>query len=258
MPEKIDVDAIIANLSDEFIDDCLDNVEAAEKALGNMQAGRGDFKNQYDKLQRHVHSIKGTAATFGFPAIGVFAHRLEDFLEALKDVGSHLDEIQVFLDKIREVAESGHNPDDEEYIRLVRTLPRAHNRIAAVRPTRDVNILLVMPRDIQRKIIGQELSACGFGVSFVATGVEALSSVLAMKPDVVISNNFLDDMSGTDLARALSVIRATHGTNVALISSADKRACNMTDIPEGVVVIKKEVNYAEALSQHLIDWGLFG
>ncbi|NQU55868.1 MAG: Hpt domain-containing protein [Rhodospirillales bacterium] len=258
LAKNVDVDAIIANLSGEFVEDCLDNVEEAEKALANMQNGQGDFKNQYDNLQRHVHSIKGTAGTFGFPAIGVFAHRLEDFIEALKDVSPHLDKIQIFLDKIREIAESGHNPEGEDYIRLVRSLPRAHNRIAAVRPTREVNILLVMPRDIQRKIIGQELSSCGFGMSFVASGVDAISSVLSMKPDVVISSNFLEDMSGADLARTLSAIKATRGINFALISSDEFDDVKKIDIPDGVVIIKKEVDYTETLSKHLVAWGLFG
>ncbi|MBT4932487.1 MAG: hypothetical protein HOL66_00405 [Rhodospirillaceae bacterium] len=257
-PGKVDVDAIIYGLSADFLDECLDNIEEAEKALANMRDGRGDFQNQNNNLQRHVHSIKGMAATFGFPAISVFAHRLEDFLEALEDVAPYLDEIQVFLDRIREVTESGHNPNEEDYIRLVRSLPRAHNRIAAIRPSREVNILLAMPRDIQRKIIGQELSSCGFGVSFVATGVEAISSVLSIRPDVVISGNFLDDMSGVDLAGALSVIRATRGTKFILISSADSREEEKLDIPKGVVIIKKEVNYTETLTEHFIDWGLFG
>ncbi len=256
--KNVDVDAIIANLSGEFIDDCLDNVEEAEKALANIKDGRGDFKKQYANLQRHVHSIKGTAGTFGFPAIGVFAHRLEDFIEALKDVNPYLDEIQTFLDRIREVAESGHNPQEEEYIRLVRSLPRAHNRIAAVRPTREVNILLVMPRDIQRKIIGQELSSCGFGMSFVATGLEAISSVLESKPNVIISATFLEDISGVDLARALCAIKATRGINFVLLSSADTQEYKKIDIPEGVVVIKKGIDYTEALSEHLVAWGLFG
>lgn len=255
---NIDVDAVIASLSKEFIDDCLDNVEEAEKALANMRAGGSDFASQYDNLQRYVHSIKGTAGTFGFPAITVFAHRLEDFLEASKDVRPHLDEVQLFLDRIREVAESGQNPDEDEYIRLLRSLPRAHSRIAAVRPTREVNILLVMPRDIQRKIIGHELSSCGFGMSFVATGVEAIASVLLMKPDVVISGYVLEDMSGVDLARALAAIKATQGVNFALISSSDNQGRSKIDIPEGVVVIKKEVDYTVSLSEHLVKWGLFG
>lgn len=233
-------------------------MEEAEKALAHMRSGRGDFVNHYDNLQRHVHSIKGTAGTFGFPSISDFAHRLEDFIEALKDVSPHLDEIQLFLDRITEVAESGHNPDEEEYSRLLRSLPRAHSRMAAVRPTREVNILLVMSRNIQRKIIGQELSACGFGMSFVATGVEAISSVLSMKPDVVISSNFIDDMSGIDLARALFAMEATKGINFALLSSADDRDHKKMDIPQGVVVIKKEVDYTESLSAHLVAWGLFG
>lgn len=258
MQNNVDVGSIIARLSGEFIDDCLDNVGESEAALAIMRNGDDGFAAAFDSLQRHVHSIKGTAATFGFPAIGVIAHRLEDFIEALPDVRGHIDNFQLFLDRIREITDSGANPEGHEYTRMMGSLPRAHVRLNAVRPSREVNVLLVMPRGVQRKIIGQELSACGFGMSFVASGVEAISSALSALPDVVILNNSLDDMTGIDLARTLSSIEATCGINIALVCSDTSQHKNRDGVPEGVAIIKKQVNYTEALSEHLMDWGLFG
>ncbi|MBL6933214.1 MAG: Hpt domain-containing protein [Rhodospirillales bacterium] len=258
MGKFVDVDSILAKLSAEFIDDCLDNLDEADKALVSMRANPDDLQSHYDNLHRLVHSIKGTAGTFGFPAVGAIAHRLEDFMEALDGVYSHLDDIQQFLVKMREIAESGINPEGDEYIDLLRRLPRAHNRLAPVRPTRGVNILLVMPRDVQRKIIGHELSSCGFEMSFVANGVQAISSVLTMKPDVVISNDILEDMTGADLAGALSAIKETRGTHFVIMSNTEDELETLPGFPESVAIIKKEVDYTEALSKRLIDWGLFG
>src|SRR5207245_2956739 len=37
------------------------------------------------QLFRDAHTIKGNALSLGFPALGAFAHRLEDRLESLRD-----------------------------------------------------------------------------------------------------------------------------------------------------------------------------
>ena len=93
MGKHVDVGAILANLSAEFVDDCLDNLDECDNAVAKLRAKSGNTQSHYDNLHRHVHSIKGTAGTFGFPAVGVIAHRLEDFVEALENIHNHLDEV---------------------------------------------------------------------------------------------------------------------------------------------------------------------
>jgi len=254
----MDIESLVSSLRDEFLTDCLDHLDDADQKLHDMIDGCGDFAGHYEVLLRHVHSIKGTAATFGFPAITVVAHRLEDYIEALKDVRPHLNDIQVFLDRIRQTAESGINPEGDDYICLVRSLPRAHNRIAAVRPAREVNVLLVMDGNVQRRIIGQELSSCGFCTSFVARGIDAIATVLSEHPDIVIANGILEDMSGMDLARCLDVIEETHGTHFILLSSSDSIDSQTNNLPEDTAVIHKDAGFAEQLTRHLMALGLFG
>jgi len=258
MEHESDTASIIAKYEQEFLVDCLENLDGADEAINGMVAGGEGFPAHLDNFLRLVHSIKGKAGTFGFPAISAVAHRAEDFIEALKNTSAHMNEVQVFIDRMREIAESGFNPDADDCARLLATLPRANMRIATVRPSREVNVLLVMPRDVQRKIIGQELSSCGFGISFVATGVDAISAVLAESPDIIVSSVILKDMTGMDLARALDGIEAVHGGHFILLSSSPVSNEQFAKLPNHVAIVYKGTGYAESLTEHLIGWGMFG
>lgn len=253
-----DAESVLARYKQEFLVDCLENLDDADEAINGMVVGGEGFSVHLDNFLRQIHSIKGTAGTFGFPSISAVAHRVEDFIEALKNTSAHISEIQIFVDRMREIAESGSNPDADDCTRLLAALPRANMRIATVRPSREINVLLVMHRNVQRKIIGQELSSCGFGISFVATGVDAISSVLESSPDIIISSVVLEDMTGMDLARALDGIEAIDDGHFILLSSSPVSNEELVKLPDHVAIVDKGTGYAESLTEHLIGWGLFG
>jgi len=258
MEQESGAEFIYARYEQEFLVDCLDKLDGADEAINGMIAGGEGFPGHLENFLRMVHSIKGAAGTFGYPTISTIAHRVEDFIEALKNTSAHLSEIQVFVDRMREIAESGFNPGADDCTRLLAALPRANMRIATVRPSREVNVLLVMPRDVQRKIIGQELSSCGFGISFVATGVDAISSVLAASPSIIVSSVILKDMTGMDLARALDGIEAIQGGHFILLSSSPVSNEQLAKLPDHVAIVYKGAGYAESLTKHLVGWGMFG
>lgn len=258
MEDEPYMESIVARYEQEFRVDCLEKLDGMDEAINGMVAGGEGFPAHLDNFLRLVHSIKGAGGTFGFPAISSIAHRLEDFVEALKDASSHMGEIQAFIDSMRKIAESGFNPDPDDCTRLLAALPRANMSIGTVMPSREVNVLLVMPRDVQRKIIGQELSSCGFRISFVATGVGAISAALEEKPDIIVSSVVLADMTGNDLARAMDAIEATHGGHFILLSSSPVTNEQLKKLPDHIAIVHKGAGYAESLTEHLIGWGVFG
>ena len=258
MPNNADIQNAIESMKEEFLADCLEHLDGVDLSINNIIEGQGSFDSHLVNLNRRVHSIKGTAGTFGFSSITTIAHRLEDFIEASSDIHNCFDDIQIFIDVMRKVAESGINPVNGEYHNILKSLPRAHSQVEAVGPARDVDILLVMHRDVQRKIIGQELASCGFGTSFVESGVDAISSIIKHMPDIVISSVLLDDMSGMDLACALDGIKATKGMHFILLSSSDNISIEAAELPANAKAIHKDSGYAEQLTEQLIEWGYFG
>ena len=258
MSSNEDIQKVIESMKGEFIADCLEHLDGSDTSLDNIIEGRGSFDSHLVDLNRRVHSIKGTAATFGFSSIATIAHKLEDFIEASPSIYDCLSSIQAFLDIMREVAESGVNPINGEYHNILKNLPRAHSKVEAVNPVRNVDILLVMHRDVQRKIIGQELSSCGFGTSFVESGADAISSIIKHAPNIVVSSVLLDDMSGMDLACALEGIKATRGIHFILLSSSNNISIEAAELPANAKAIHKDLGYAEQLTEQLIKWGYFG
>jgi len=269
--ESIDRQAIIDKFKDDFLVDCHERVadaRACVDALASSGAsGAPDGESQLRELQRHIHSIKGMGGSFGFPSITEIAHVLEDFMEAHADLLGNLSDIDVYLDWIKKIADKGVDVGEVECRRIIGLLPKAHykmqpssdgKRMNAVRPAREVNVLLVMPKGVQRKIIGQELASCGFGVSFTDKGVGAISLAVYRRPDLIISSMVLDDITGADLCRAVSVIEATQDTRFILMTSPGTVYPEMADLPPAAAIIEKGQDYTGALTERLLEWGFFG
>jgi chemosensory pili system protein ChpA (sensor histidine kinase/response regulator) len=111
---------------------CEEAAEILEEAQGAMAAWRAHpgAEEPLRALQRHLHTIKGSARLAGVRTIGDFSHDLENLFEALAD-GSRatepglVDVVQHCLDAIhtmRDVAAEGHMPA---------VPPGLHDRIAA-------------------------------------------------------------------------------------------------------------------------------
>ena len=73
----------------------LEEMGSALVALERDPAGEG-ANDAVAVLFRMVHSIKGMAASLGFDAISAFAHRVEDWLDPVRD-GAPLDSSKLDL-----------------------------------------------------------------------------------------------------------------------------------------------------------------
>lgn len=260
MPAPLDqqekIRSILARLSAEFREDCREKMDECDTVLLRLANRTDNWREDMIPLQRLVHSIKGSAGTFGFPAVTLIAHKLEDYLEALDSPAGHTRDIQVFLDIIRDIVAKGTNPPEEEYPALLRSLPRVRSGFAPVAHAREVHVLLAMPKDVQRRIVQKELASCGFDVTCADSGVAAIGLVLSTHPDAVFASLVLPDMSGADLARALAAIGATRQCPFGLLTTKAPNDPEFAGLP-GWVIVKNE-RFMETLTERLIEWGLFG
>lgn len=68
-------------------------------------------------------------------------------------------------------------------------------------------MLLVMPTGTQRKIIGKELTACGFQIANVHTPVDAIKYAADHKTDIIIANLVMEQMGRREITSVLSEIK---------------------------------------------------
>ena len=248
--------SILARLRAEFREDCREKMDECDTALLRLADRPDNWREDMIPLQRLVHNIKGSTGAFGFPAITLIAHKLEDYLEALDSPAGHIRDIPVFLDIIRDIVAKGTNPPEEEYPALLRSLPRVRSGFAPLANAREVHVLLAMPKDVQRRIVQKELASCGFDVTCADSGIAAIGLVLSTRPDAVFASLVLPDMSGADLARALAAIGTARKCPFGLLTTKAANDPEFAGLP-GWVIPKNE-RFMETLTERLIEWGLFG
>ena len=198
-----------------------------------------------------------------FPAITMIAHALEDYIETAGKVSpDHLPAIQAYTDAIRVIADHGENPGDSETTEILRALPHSGTVTVNATPTdqitRDIGFLLVLPKGLQRRIIGEELASCGFRVSLAETAVEAIEIGLANPPHIIGASMVNEDMSGVEMAHAFKAIDALSNAKFLLMTSSGETDPEALGLPAGARVARKGCKFQMDMTNHLIEWGVFG
>lgn len=162
MDTDTSLDAVMRGLRLDFITNCQDMLGNIDELIVRMRAmDRRD--EAFMEIRRIIHSIKGQGGTFGFPLITHIAHMLEDYIETLLEISPPaLNDIQTFIDRISAVLDSPTTPDETETESILEALPNVQAKEFTDQIVKDLRALVVMPKGIQRKIIGQELVSCGF------------------------------------------------------------------------------------------------
>jgi hypothetical protein len=229
-----------------------------DRLIGRMSRDDGRDEAFLD-LRRHVHTIKGQGGTFGFPLITRVAHMLEDYFETLPEInGTAIHDIQGFIDQIAAILDRGESPTDAEASSILATLPCARPNAFTDQIVRDLRALVVMPSGLQRKIIGQELVACGFRLNFADNAVSGLEAALAFPPHVVFSSMEIKGFTGGELAGVFKSVRALMGAEFMLLTSYDADDGRLREIPAGTEILHKDADFAEKLVDCLLKWEFFG
>ncbi len=255
---EFDLESALSRLKQDFIEGSLEKLDDIDVIIDNIYHDRGARGDQFFQLQRDVHSIKGSAGTHGLHLLTLVAHRLEDYLEAARRLKK--DEwraVQLYIDEMRRLVDLGEEPDEADRAQTLECLPHAQIAVKefSQQKAKKVTVLIVMPAGVQRKVIGSELSSCGFDLSFTDRPVEAIRLVMDLQPDAVISNQEFRGMTGVELANVLKQIKATSKTPFALLTSS---ASASDVLPEDTHIIHKSTSFISDLTDYLVETGLFG
>src|SRR3954451_16554166 len=93
-----------------------------------------DSKPDSFELLRNVHSIKGSAASFGFPTIALISHHLEDYIIATGNFSeTAVDGMLNPPHTMGAIVEPRRDPGNEEGRRILKSLPDFHPTQALLR-----------------------------------------------------------------------------------------------------------------------------
>ena len=253
------VDEILVRLSREFVESTLDLLDEMDQRIDALEKGKGNVEDVCNYIQREIHNIKGQGSTFGFPLTGRGAHMLEDYLlNVNKILADNLADIRGYLDLMVSLINQREPLDDTERTELLTSLPTGKVGTFSGQQSKDVNVLLVMPSGLQRKLVSRELLSCGFRIMRAYDCIEAQSVALDIVPDVVFVNYDMSPFTGREMCHVFSAIEKLRDIKIILLTSYDANDAHIRDLPPSVSVVQKDKGFTETIGSILIEMGLFG
>lgn len=232
-------ESLIDKLRTEFLESTEDSLDLIEDTA-NRSMEQGDDTGQcFEEIKRQIHSIKGTAASVGYPITSTIAHRLEDYLEGARDLTEGLvSGIGKYCDEIRIIVASGKEPPAADTAQLLRSLPLSHRGDDIDIDILDVEVLLVTPSKMIAKIVKNELMQCGFRVVRATGAMEAFQLAVRSQPDAMVFAQTLDELSGAELARAFKAMRTSADKPIGILTSFALDHPALQGLPGDVVIIR--------------------
>ncbi|NQU56725.1 MAG: response regulator [Rhodospirillales bacterium] len=254
-----EADDVLVQLRQEFIEASRDQIDDIEIKLDRLDSGQGSADEELLSIQRHIHNIKGQGATFGFPLTGRVAHMLEDYLKNADGIGSEsIADIRVYLELMVDLISTSESIAEDDPQSLLTALPTGQVVTFSTQKTNDINVLLVMPSGLQRKMVAKELLSCGFRVMRAYDGLEALSIAADITPDIVFVNYDMTPFNGRELSNMFAAVDTLRDIHFVLLTSYDTENEQLQNLPDNVSVVEKRMNFTESIGELLIQWGMFG
>jgi chemotaxis protein histidine kinase CheA len=149
---------VLAQLTQKFIELSADRLDGIDQSIDDILNDKGDRGTLYNNLQMEIHSLKGSAGSYGFHLVTTIAHRLEDYMESSSRLENEqwLD-VQKFIDEARRIIEQGQEFSGSDI--------------------NSITVFLVMESGVQRKLVGTELASQGINISFSNNPLEAIDQI---------------------------------------------------------------------------------
>jgi CheY-like chemotaxis protein/HPt (histidine-containing phosphotransfer) domain-containing protein len=251
-------DEIIAELRADFLADAAVRLDSLDEFIRRLKFEGGEQKEFLSGVRREVHTLKGTGESFGFRAISLIAHRVEDYLSDTDTLSPlQLGDLQLFLGHMRDIVACGEDPPGDHVNEILRSLPVRRSFELEDIEQRNVEVLLVTPSRVMRHLVELELQACGYRVVATASGMEALKMVVHMKPDLAIASAVLDDVGGVDLARAVKAMKLTRSVPFIVLTSFNHGHPELRGLPKDVAVVRTGERFGEDIATALLLLDIF-
>lgn len=253
---EIDLQDALERLKLEFIDNSAEKLDKIDEIIDRMYRGVADDRgSDFVEFQRDVHSLKGSAGTYGFQSVSLIAHRLEDYIETTRRLtGENFLAVQVFIDRIREILESGNEVAHDGLAPILESLPTSATSSEVTEEASQNTVLLVMPKGVQRKLVTSDLTAAGLEIAYADHPLEAFNLAVSLRPDLLVTSVEFDNLSGLELSRALRGVNATAEMPIILLTS--HAVDQMSErLPKNVYAIHKDANFASKLGDTLGELG---
>ena len=210
----------------------LDEIEQLVLTLSQPDTFRENFETVY----RHIHSLKGSAGTHGLHIISTICHNMEDTLNGVVSAGTHMDNETInnclaYIDLLRKTLLQIKSSFDD-YAEIERDLDKLRNRSISD----NYHGLIVITSQLHKQICLSAFEEHPVSFTSVSNGYEALGRLLTERFDILITNMELPMLHGIALVGAVRLSSTINKRipSVLLTSHPPKSLVRYTD-PDYVV-----------------------
>lgn len=251
----------ITKLQDKFKADFLEDLADRAALLERLLAATGWSRETLTEVFRVVHSIKGSAATFGLQVLVALCHPFEDAIqeaeaeparwpEFVNLARRYVDLIQLARGEIR----AGNEAAEE-----------AESQLAALRraATRgQCSVALVVNSRLLRQMCSEVAAELGARVVCIDDGIVALQRILSDPFQAAIISSELGLLRGEALVAAIQLSpHRNHGVRTILVCSAAEKSAfikRQTDPDHIVVRDETFLPHLSAVLRELVGQGGHG
>jgi len=252
------IDQMERLIEGEFVDEVRDVCNTLDVLLGNLRSGTGRSDDGLGTLRRSFVSLEARSKGVDQPLISILAYRATDYLADIKELGpAQINDLQTFVDRMRAVVD-GDAATIEAAPQLVRELPAKRAADFDIGDVKQLNVesMVVAPDRMTQRVVSRELAACGYRVSSEKSALRALELISRTRPDFVIVSAVLDELSGIDIASALTAMPSTRNIPIALLTSYSWGHPSLHDLPTRVAIIRKGNSFGSDLAEFLGRFGV--
>ena len=207
-----------------------------------------DVESILNEIKKEIHSIKGSAGSYGYPELSTLCHNFEDYLEGcdvLESNSSFIEHSLKFVDMAKDFVKTistGEKIDASDFSQNIEKI--------ALQDSQDSRrVLIVDPSKTIAKMISIELRKNGFSTAVSSNGLEAFSRLIRESFDVLITSLNLLDLSGESLIEAASAIEDVNSDlKIILITSSVKKRLKTT---RGDIVFEKSLDLGKNIISYL-------
>ncbi|WP_138380422.1 response regulator [Luteithermobacter gelatinilyticus] len=240
----------------EALDEARDVAGSLEIRINQVLCGELKGEEARNLLAQDASNLRLKVKVVKLPGLSSICQRLDDYLWNIDDItDQNVRDIQQFADKILGLLDGPTEPKIDVAAEI-RNLP--HHTTFDVSEVKkiDKEVTLVLPQKSAARLVGRELTECGYRVTTVLDSLEAFEIILESRPDLVITTAVMPRLSGIDLACALKAMPTTRDVAVALLTSMDLNHPDLRALPMTVGIIRRGENFGADLAEVLQRFGI--
>jgi HPt (histidine-containing phosphotransfer) domain-containing protein len=249
------IDEVLTDLIPMFLDDIEQKIPQLF-AVVNKLPDVGRKTDDFLEFIRLIHSIKGSAPSFGFPFLGVICHKLEDYIANTVHFSPRsVSDIKFYLNKILEIAEQRIDPGEAAGFAIFKDLPSPIDFDHLAIDPKSLHALFIGPRDVQFRILEAELTACGIRTMVSASSFHGLELAVRTRPDFIMVANVVDVLGGMEIVSMLRAVKILQKTPIMFlkteVGNEPPPSSGRQELPDKVRVVRKGRPFSEDFADAL-------